>query len=207
MLILGTVLAALVGSFASAMNQEVGQVHRQQAYQNARLALQRMRLDIHCAGGVTSVDQNDGGGFTLTLTENYQGQSGWCPGVIPAGDVSVGVQWCTVPYGSPPSSTRFVLYRYLGLDPSDCAGSGTSTFEVDYVAAPLSGWPTNSKTTTPPTAWDGNIWPEPAACSVGSLPTVAIDLRVALDPVNKPNEDYELKDEIALRNANRYETC
>ena len=59
-----------------------------------------MRLDIHCAGGVTSVDENAAGGFTLTLTENHQGQEGWCPGVIPAGDVSSGVQWCTVPYGA-----------------------------------------------------------------------------------------------------------
>jgi prepilin-type N-terminal cleavage/methylation domain-containing protein len=207
MTILGIVLTALVSSFTSGMAHEVDQTRREEAQENARLALQRMRVDIHCAGGLTSVDQNAYGGFTLTLTEAHQGQAGWCPAVIPAGDTSVGVQWCTVPYAG--SSTRFVLYRFLGLEESDCGASGSgSTFQVDYVSVPPTGWPQNTQTTSPPTSWVGNLWPTGTACEDGSavsgaLPTAAVDLSVALDPVRYPRENYELRDQIALRNANR----
>ena len=199
--VLGLVLAPLASSFTSAMNSQTSQTRHEASYMNARLALQRMRLDIHCAGGVTSVDENAAGGFTLTLTENHQGQEGWCPGVIPAGDVSSGVQWCTVPYAA--STTRFVLYRYLGLDPNDCGSGSSSTFQVDFIAQPPAGWPTSSLVTTPPTDWIGNLWPDPTTCPSGGLPTVAADVNVALDPVSHPTERYELKDQIALRNANR----
>ena len=205
--ILGLVLAPLASSFTSAMHNETDQARREQAYASARLALQRMRLDIHCAGGVTSVDENTAGGFTLTLTENHEFQEAWCPGVIPAGDDSSGVQWCTVQRSGSP--TRFVLYRYLGQDaPSECGSSATSTFEVDYVAMSPAGWPTTSRKSPaalPPADWIGNLWPDPTTCPSGGLPTVAVDVNVALDPVGHPSERYELRDQIALRNANR--TC
>ena len=207
MIILGTILTALVGSFVTGLNQEVDQTRREQAYANARIALQRMRIDIHCSGGLTSVDQNPYGGFTLTMTEAGDGQPGNCPGVVPPGDTSVGVQWCTVAYTG--STTRFVLYRFLGLDATDCGGVSTSsTFQVDYLAVPPGGWPQNTQTTTPPTSWVGNIWPTGTSCTdgtapVGALPTVALDLNAAIDPVNHPKENYELRDAVALRNANR----
>jgi prepilin-type N-terminal cleavage/methylation domain-containing protein len=202
MSILGIVLTALVTSFSSGMKNEIDLSRREVAYANARIALQRMRVDIHCAGGVTSVDQNAYGGFTLTLTEaNDQSPSGWCPGVVPPGDDSSGVQWCTVPYSG--STTRFVLYRYLGTDPSECGGSTGSSFEVDYVAVPPAGWPTNTNTTTPPTNWIGNVWPTPQTCASGNLPTVAIDINVAPDQVNYSQEHYELQTIGTLRNANR----
>lgn len=202
MAILGTVMTALVASFVTGINQEVDQTRREQAYANGRLAIQRLRLDIHCASGVTAVDQNAYGGFTLTLTEsNDQSPGGWCPGVIPAGSTSSGVQWCTIPYSG--STTRFVLYRFLGLNPTDCNGGSGSTFEVDYIAATPGVWPTNSSVVPAPTSWVGNLWPDAAACPTGNLPTVAIDLNVAVDPVTHPSEHYQLRDAIALRNANR----
>jgi type II secretory pathway pseudopilin PulG len=204
--ILLTVLGALVTSFTTGMRQEVDQARRERAYANARLALQRMRVDIHCAGGLTSVDQNAYGGFTMTLTEAHEGQDGWCSAVIPSGDTSVGVQWCTVAYSG--STTRFTLYRYLGTDTSDC-GSGTgSTFQVDYIAQPSSGWPTTTQVTTAPTSWVGNLWPTGTSCSGGTapsggLPTTAVDINIAMDPVKYPKEKYELKDSVALRNSAR----
>ncbi len=203
MVILGIVLAGLVGSFTSAMRQEVDQTSREVAYSNARLALDRMRVDIHCAGNtLPQVDQNPYGGFTMTLTESHEGQPGWCQTVVPAGDTSSGVQWCTVPYLS--STTRFVLYRYIGLNASDCgAGGSGSSFEVDYVAIPPGGWPTNTDASPVPTNWIGNLWPTSTACPSASLPTVSVDVNVAQDPVVSPKQNYELKDEIAVRNANR----
>jgi prepilin-type N-terminal cleavage/methylation domain-containing protein len=207
MVILGIIITPLVASFATGMVHETQLTRREEAQENARLALQRMRVDIHCAGGLTSVDQNAYGGFTLTLTEAHEGQDGWCPGVIPSGDSSVGVQWCTVPYSG--STTRFVLYRFLGLDTGDCGTSGSgSTFQIDYIAVPPGGWPQNTQTTTPPTNWVGNLWPTGTTCAdgtapTGGLPTAAVDLSVNLDPVKHATENYELKDQIALRNANR----
>jgi len=204
MAILATVLTPLVGSFATSLRHEADQARREQAYESARLAIQRMRVDIHCAGNSRPViDQNAYGGFTLTLTENNSTSpsGGWCPGVVPSGDSSSGVQWCTVPYSG--SSTRFVLYRFLGTDPTECGTASSSTFQVDYVTTPPGGWPTSSYTTTPPTNWVGNLWPDPASCPSGQLPTVAVDINSALDPVTYPKEHYELTDQIAIRNANR----
>jgi prepilin-type N-terminal cleavage/methylation domain-containing protein len=200
--ILATVMTPLIVSFSTSMKHDVDQTRREQAYANARIALQRLRVDVHCASNtVAQINQNSYGGFTLTLSENHQGQDGWCPGVIPAGDSSSGVQWCTVPHSG--STTRFVLYRYIGTDLSDCGSTSASTFQVDYVAIPPGGWPTNSSAAGPPTSWIGNLWPTADACASGSLPAVAFDINVALDPVNFPKERYELRDQIAIRNANR----
>ncbi|MGL6279849.1 MAG: PulJ/GspJ family protein, partial [Gaiella sp.] len=83
--ILLLVLTPLVASFASAMRHQTDQSEREAAYSAARLALQRMRTDIHCSSGVTAVNANLYGGYTLTLAQsNNFGTGGWCPTVIPA---------------------------------------------------------------------------------------------------------------------------
>ncbi len=202
MTILSAVMTPLIASFSTSLKHDTDQTRREQAYANARIALQRLRVDIHCASNTTpAVNQNAYGGFTLTLSENHQGQDGWCPGVIPSGDTSSGVQWCTVPYSG--SSTRFVLYRYVGTDSTECGSTSATTFQVDYVAIPPGGWPTNTAASGSPTSWVGNLWPTAATCPSGNLPTIAFDINVAVDPVKYPNERYELKDQIAVRNANR----
>jgi type II secretory pathway pseudopilin PulG len=208
MAILGIVLAPLSSSFASGMVAQESQSRREQAAANARVALQRLRLDIHCASAITSVEQNTHGGFTLTLTESNDqspGLRGYCPGVIPAGSSSSGVQWCTVPYAG--STTRFDLYRFLGTT-TDCNGGGGSTFETSYLAAQPGAWPINtaavgSSGSGTPTSWVGNLWPTSATCQSGYLPTLLVDFNVNVDPVNHPNEHYEMQDSITLRNAPR----
>jgi len=220
MVILGIILAPLATSFTSALRSQATIQRREEAQENARTALQRMEADVHCAGNNTSVDQNDptvlNSGFTLTLSENNHdspGQAGWCPGVIPY-DPAVnpqpdGVQWCTAPVND--STTRFALYRYYiftGGSATTCGDSANATFQVDYIAAPPGGWPTNSNTTALPSSWDGNIWPSGTRCEdhsavAGALPTVKVDINVALDPVDKANERYELQESMALRNADR----
>jgi prepilin-type N-terminal cleavage/methylation domain-containing protein len=207
MAILGIVMAPLATSWATGVSEEVSQTRREQAYANARLALQRMRVDVHCASAVTNVQQNAFGGFTLTLTEsNDQSTKGWCPAVIPAGSGSSGVQWCTIANSG--STTRFTLYRFLGTNPSDCDGGSGSTFEADYLASTPGSWPTNSVAvgstgSGTPTSWTGNLWPTSVTCQSGYLPTLAIDFNVNVDPDNHPNEHYEIKDAITLRNAPR----
>ena len=192
--IMGLVLTGLTTSFAAGLSAEAGTVRRAQAQQNARLALDRMRTDIHCASGAPAPQENPYGGFTLTLTES--------PSVCPAvTTTSSGVQWCTIPYSG--STTQWQLFRYLGTQLSDCGGGGVSTLLVDYITVPTSGWPTNSGTSPTPLDWDGNLWPTPATCPAGSLPVVLLSMTVNVDPVTHPERAYNLSDSIALRNALR----
>jgi type II secretory pathway pseudopilin PulG len=200
--ILLIVLTPLVSSFTTALRHEADQSQREAAYSSARLALQRMRTDLHCASGVTAVNQNAYGGFTLTLTQaNDVSAGGWCPTVIPQGSGSSGVQWCTIPYSG--STTRYRLYRFLGLNPTDCDGGTGSTFQIDYIAPPTSGWPTNTTVTPTPTGWEGNLWPDPEACPTDRLPTLTVRLNTSVDPDGSPYRHYEIVDAIALRNAER----
>lgn len=202
LVLMAVVLTPVVGAFTSGLAQNADQSRRYTAYEQARLALERLRVDIHCASGVTSVEQNPYGGFTLTLTQsNELSSKGWCPNVVPAGVASSGVQWCTIPYQG--STTRFVLYRFMGLTASDCNGGAGSTFQVDYLAATPGVWPTNSNAAGVPTSWVGNLWPTASPCRPGELPSVAVDFNVAVDPVGHPGQHYELRDEIGLRNAPR----
>lgn len=201
LVILGIVLAPLVASFTTALRHTVDQSKREQAYSNARLAIQRMRTDVHCASAVTGVEQNIYGGFTLTMTEATEGDPGWCQAVIPSGTGASGVQWCTIPVDG--STTRYRLYRFLGLNPDDCDGGAGSTFQIDYVSPPTTGWPTNSTVAVAPTSWAGNLWPTPETCPAGRLPTLTVFLNAAVDPVNEAFRHYQLRDALALRNAVR----
>jgi prepilin-type N-terminal cleavage/methylation domain-containing protein len=97
LLILGTVLAALIGAFVSTLRTEVNQNQRFEAQQNARVALDKLRQDVHCAA--TANVQNSGATVTLTATANPTG--GYCRG----GDST----WCVLPAGS-----GFSLYRGAG---------------------------------------------------------------------------------------------
>lgn len=194
MAIMGVVLAALTTSFAAGINAETGTIRRAQAQQNARLALDRMRVDIHCASAAPAPQENPYGGFTLTLTESPN----VCPSVTTS---SSGVQWCTIPY--PGSTTHWQLFRFLGTQLSDCGGGGVSTLLVDYVARPSVGWSANTDTSPTPTDWDGNLWPTAPTCSSGRLPQVTLSMTVNIDPVTHPEASYDLSDSIALRNALR----
>jgi prepilin-type N-terminal cleavage/methylation domain-containing protein len=194
MAIMGVVLAALTTSFAAGINAETGTIRRAQAQQNARLALDRMRVDIHCASAAPAPQENPYGGFTLTLTESPD----VCPSVTTS---SSGVQWCTIPY--PGSTQHWQLFRFLGTQLSDCGGGGVSTLLVDYVTQPSTGWPANGGTSPTPTDWDGNLWPTAPTCDAGTLPRVSLSMTVNVDPVAHAEASYDLSDSIALRNALR----
>jgi prepilin-type N-terminal cleavage/methylation domain-containing protein len=194
MLIMGIVLLGLTTSFAAGLTAETGATRRAEAQANARIALNRMRIDIHCASGAPAPEENPYGGFTLTLTETPN----TCPSVT---TTTAGVQWCTIPAAG--STTQWQLFRFLGTVLTDCDGSSSSTLLVDYISAPDAGWPSNSGTTVTPLDWEGNLWPTAPICGTGNLPAISVDLNVNLDPVNHPTESYELTDSIALRNALR----
>jgi prepilin-type N-terminal cleavage/methylation domain-containing protein len=194
MVILGVVLLGMTTSFAAGLSAESGTIKRVVAQENARLALNRMRVDIHCASAAPAPQENPLGGFTLTLTES----PGVCPSVTTS---SSGVQWCTIPVTG--ATNRWQLFRFLGTVLADCDGSASATLVVDYLVTPDTGWSTNTAVDPVPADWDGNIWPDPPTCSAGNLPAVSVRMSVNPDPVAQPALSYEVSDTIALRNATR----
>ncbi len=212
MAIMLTVFTAITGSFASGLKAETRTTLRTQTQVDARKSLALMRQDLNCAYAVQAVGPRSGtsdSGFYLYLTEQYN----TCQSVdssSTSGGSKVFLSWCTIPVAGSPG--MYSLYREnlfgSGSPTSTCDASGT--LEATDLVAPSGGWPTNSAAATPST-WNGNVWPS-SLISCGStqtnyLPTVGVDMAVNPDPVNQPNETYELKDQLTLRNGTRCGTA
>ena len=100
MAILGAVMGAVTVLFVQASTAEVDLQHRFEAQQHARLALDKLRRETHCASAATVATPSS---VTLTLAS-------YCP----TGNGSV--TWCTVGSGS-----RYSLRRKVG---ATCDGTG-----------------------------------------------------------------------------------
>ena len=174
-LLMGILLGPLVGSFVSVMSAQARQGNVVMAQENARLALERMRKDIHCAHSVGVPASNSSGGTTLVLNETNTSGTAECPGLLAQNSSSV--QWCTVPVTG--FSNRYQLFREDDPDTS-CNGS-QSTFEVDYLSQP-------------------SIWSTPA-CTGGQYPTVSVNFALDVATLSTTEGSYNLDDQIALRNA------
>ena len=114
--ILGIVLAGLTQLFTSALKSQTDQTNRTQAQQDARLALDKLRREIHCASGVTPTSGYPASAITVTL-------GSYCP---TAGGAATTVTWCTKDKNgtSPPAAGAqpYTLWRYTG---AACSGTGT----------------------------------------------------------------------------------
>jgi prepilin-type N-terminal cleavage/methylation domain-containing protein len=98
--ITSVVMGALTVLFIQASNAEMDTNNRFQAQQTARLALDKMRREVHCASMATPAGQSSS--ITLTL-----------PNYCKTGNGSI--TWCTRNV----STNRYALYRVLG---STCSG-------------------------------------------------------------------------------------
>jgi len=78
--ILGVVLTGLTTVFVRAMNSELDMNQRFQAQQQARLAVDRMRREIHCASGITPTGTS--GAITVTLPAQCPSAGGTVTTVI-----------------------------------------------------------------------------------------------------------------------------
>ena len=94
LVIFGTVMTALMALFVQGTNAELDMNNRFQAQQDARLALDKIRREAHCASAVTVASTSS---VTLSL-----------PSFCPTGNGSV--TWCTVSLGT----SRYGLYRKTG---------------------------------------------------------------------------------------------
>lgn len=109
MAILLIVMTGLTTLFVAAIKAETDLDQRFQAQQEARLALSRIRREIHCASFASTT------GASVTLTLGPYCTAGTGP-----------VTWCTVPV--PVSAERFALHRQAG---ETCDETGTKI--ADYL--------------------------------------------------------------------------
>jgi type II secretory pathway pseudopilin PulG len=121
MAILMTVMGGLTALLVSGTNAEVDMNRKFQAQSEARLGLDKLRRDVHCAWNVATAGTPTAtiGGLTYyprtTLTMNAS---------CPSSGGSTSITWCTVANGT----GRYGLWRYAGA-----ACSGTGRRVADYL--------------------------------------------------------------------------
>ena len=98
--IMSVVMGALTTVFVNASNAELDMNNRFQAQQEARLALDKMRREVHCGSIATPAGQSSS--VTLTLPAYCKTGSG-------------SITWCTRNL----ATNRYALYRVVG---STCSG-------------------------------------------------------------------------------------
>jgi prepilin-type N-terminal cleavage/methylation domain-containing protein len=103
LLILGVVMGGLTTVLSSATNADAQMNRRYQAQQTARLALDKLRREVHCSSAATPAATTTSS-ITLTLPTYCKTYSG-----------STSVTWCTRNV----STNRYALYR---VDGSTCSG-------------------------------------------------------------------------------------
>jgi prepilin-type N-terminal cleavage/methylation domain-containing protein len=108
MVIMGIVLAGLTDVFVAGSKAQAEQDRRFQAQQASRLALDKLRRDIHCAYDVTPNTPNPWTSAQATLTLKNTACTG--------GDVT----WCTSAVSG--STNRWALYRQAGTSCSSAGG-------------------------------------------------------------------------------------
>jgi prepilin-type N-terminal cleavage/methylation domain-containing protein len=114
MIVLSIVLTGLTTVFVSATRAEFNANERFQNQQTARLGLDYLRDEVHCASAVASGYSSSS--VTLTLPAG-------CPTGSPSS--STQVTWCTVNV----STGRYTLYRQVGTS----CGSASGTLKADYL--------------------------------------------------------------------------
>jgi prepilin-type N-terminal cleavage/methylation domain-containing protein len=116
MAIMGVVLTGLTALFVQGSNAELDMNRRFQAQQDTRVALDKMRREIHCAQGAATTPAS---GETPTITLDLPGQ---CPTAVNGAQTSV--TWCSVLV----STGRYKLYRKVGV-----ACNATGVRWADYL--------------------------------------------------------------------------
>jgi prepilin-type N-terminal cleavage/methylation domain-containing protein len=172
-LILGIVLSGLTTTFVSASHAELDMNRRFRAQEQARLAVDQLRRELHCASGVTDVN-----GAALSASSSYTAikvsLGTYCETATPTGFTT----WCTL--GSGP----WALYRIDHAVASCSTGAGARKV-ADYL--------TTRQPFSKPAA--------PAGVGV-QLPTLHVALSVNVAGTGASTAT-SLVDDIALRNASR----
>ena len=165
--IMGIVMGSLTTVFVTASNAELDMNNRFQAQLTARLALDKMRREVHCGSIATPAGSSSS--VTLTLPSYCKTGSG-------------SITWCTRSV----ATNRYALYRVVG---SSCTGG---VKWADYLVP----------TSTAPVCSGALCIFTYTAQSTTSLAKLHVDFPVNVKPT-KTVEQYELQDDIVLRNSTR----
>ena len=171
--ILLIVLGGLTALFVSATKAEVDMRERFEAQQEARVALDALRREVHCASAMT---QPASPSATVTMT---------LPVGCPSGSGTV--TWCTVSAGT----DRYRLYRKAG---ASCDSSGKQY--ADYLAPDL----TSSDQTTVCGSPASLCIFEYSAPTATTRAKLKVELPVDLKPTDT-SRAYKLIDGLVLRNT------
>jgi prepilin-type N-terminal cleavage/methylation domain-containing protein len=117
MVILSVVMTGLITLFVQGTNAEMDMNRRFQAQTGARIAMDKLRREIHCASAVTPSGASSSVALTLAST---------CP---TAGGVATTANWCALQAPSPAPTGQYALYRQTGA--SCTTGSGVQW--ADYL--------------------------------------------------------------------------
>ncbi len=113
MIVLAVVMGAISTLLVQGSKAELDMNNRFQAQSNARLALDRLRREVHCASDITPA----GASASVTLA---------MPSHCPTAGGSPSVTWCTQSAGT----NRYQLWRYVG---AACSGTGVAV--ADYLTS------------------------------------------------------------------------
>ena len=192
MVIMIVVVTALTSVIVEASKAQVRTSRTAQAQDQGRLALDKLRRELHCANSVSVVNASgtavaagtDGNQIRITL-------GGYCPsnGLTTDAATTVYVTWCTA--ASTKKTGDFALWRRSSIS-SQPACAATERMWADYL------------TTATPFCLPSTT----AACggvlkTALSLPTVRVTLPVNLNGPSSTSESFRLFDDIALRNSAR----
>ena len=115
MAILGVVIASLTGIFVSGSRAELDLNRRFQAQQQARLALDKIRVDVHCASAAQAQTINTYTGLKIAA----------------ANCSTTTISWCVIP--STLMTGRYALYRTTGTT-NVCQSADTKRVKIaDYL--------------------------------------------------------------------------
>jgi prepilin-type N-terminal cleavage/methylation domain-containing protein len=173
--ILGIVLGALTQLFVSASTAQVDMTRRFEAQQDMRLALDKLRRELHCANTITGTLPTTAmptSSLTISL-------GSYCPTNGTGGATQI--IWCTKDKNGnapPGAGAPYSLWRYVG---STCSGTGRKW--ADYLTT-------------------GQIFTDYILPASGSLGKLSVNLPVDLTP-NDTKQRYTLQDDIVLRNTPR----
>jgi prepilin-type N-terminal cleavage/methylation domain-containing protein len=115
MVILTVILGAVVGVFVSSSNAQINANRRFEAQQGARMAVERMRREVHCASTITPAGRWESASLTMPAG---------CPGAPAATTIT----YCTRPI----ATARYALHRIVGTY-TTCTGGEQI---ADYVRRP-----------------------------------------------------------------------
>jgi len=108
--ILGVVMTSLTSLFVQGSNSQLDMNRRFQAQETVRVALEKIRREIHCSKAASTTGGN---GAQSSVTLELPGQ---CKTAV--GGVTTNVTWCTASV----ATKRYALYRKVG---TSCDNTGT----------------------------------------------------------------------------------